>query len=293
MRGATRTAWALAGPRFKSRSAAISTVRMPKSRNGYFAAASTCGSTRRWRERKGGARQANSPLLKRMRPSEMRAKSCRRSLVATISTPPRGTYRLIQPPFANMIQRTGKVKASALETRFLRLSDALVALPALILELDQLNRDPGGIGVQFGQRLVLRNPAAEDVVGDRQLTRFVVKLERDVPSEVGERYFGPQATAIVPDFVGPLFELVVMGDAALKCDGVVMRQPRRLAADAWIAPITMLDDFCCPLQRADFADAGNVAPVPLDSKLEVLVGIEASGIYGELCHSALLTSRFD
>ena len=39
----------------------------------------------------------------------------------------------------------------------------------------------------------------------------------------------------------------------------------------WVAALAVLDDFGGALERADLADAGHVAAVPLDAELEVLV----------------------
>src|SRR5262245_32771142 len=45
-----------------------------------------------------------------------------------------------------------------------RLADRRVALPALVLQLDDLDRDRVGGRVELGQRLVLRHPAPEQLV---------------------------------------------------------------------------------------------------------------------------------
>ena len=52
------------------------------------------------------------------------------------------------------------------EGRLGRLGHVVVALPALVLELDVLDGDRVGVGVEVGQRLVFRDPAAVDLVGD-------------------------------------------------------------------------------------------------------------------------------
>jgi hypothetical protein len=49
-----------------------------------------------------------------------------------------------------------------------------------------------------------------------------------------------------------------------------------------IAALAMLDDLGGALERADLADAGDVAAIPLDAKLEILVRIEALGVDGNL-----------
>ena len=52
-------------------------------------------------------------------------------------------------------------------------------------------------------------------------------------------------------------------------------RPGRLAAGARVAAVAVLDDLGRPLERADLADAGDVAAVPSDAELEVLVWVEA------------------
>ena len=53
---------------------------------------------------------------------------------------------------------------------------------------------------------------------------------------------------------------------------------------AEVAALAMADDFRRALERADLADAGDDLSVPLDAELEVLVGIDPAGVYGELRH---------
>ena len=86
-----------------------------------------------------------------------------------------------------------------------------------------LDRDGVGVGVEVGQRLVLRDPAAVDLVGERELAGLVVDLDDDVLAEVLQRDLGAEAGAEVPDLVGPLLELGVVGDAALERDRLVLR----------------------------------------------------------------------
>src|SRR5271166_2384607 len=66
------------------------------------------------------------------------------------------------------------------EAWFGRLGHREVALPALVLELDVLDRYRVRVGVQLRDRLVFRDPAAIDLVGDRHLAGLVVDLEDDV-----------------------------------------------------------------------------------------------------------------
>ena len=178
------------------------------------------------------------------------------------------------------------------EARLAWLGDFVVALPALVLELDVLDRDGVGVGVEVGQRLELRHPAAEHLVGDRELAGLVVDLDDDVLAEVLQRNLGAEAGAEVPDLVRPFLELGVVGDAALERDRLVLGAARRFAAAAGrIAALAVLDHFGGALERAHLADAGDVAAVPLDPELEVLVGIEALRVDRELCHDHLLPVR--
>ena len=66
--------------------------------------------------------------------------------------------------------------------------------------------------------------------------------------------------------------------------GVVFGAARRFAAAAGIAAFAVLDDFGRPLESANFADARDVAAIPFDAELEVLVRIESLWINGELSH---------
>ena len=52
-------------------------------------------------------------------------------------------------------------------------------------------------------------------------------------------------------------------------------RPGDLRLRAGIAAFAVLDHLGRALERADLADAGDVAAVPLDPELEVLVGVEA------------------
>jgi hypothetical protein len=73
-----------------------------------------------------------------------------------------------------------------------RLGDAVVALPALVLEFDRLEGDRVGVGVEVGERLVLGDPAAQQLVGERGLAGLVVDLDDDVLAEVLERASAPR-----------------------------------------------------------------------------------------------------
>src|SRR5690349_3866498 len=56
---------------------------------------------------------------------------------------------------------------------FTRLFDFVIALPAFVLELDRLDGDGVGVGIEIGERLKFRNPGAKNLVADGELSRFV------------------------------------------------------------------------------------------------------------------------
>src|SRR5947209_2434260 len=103
-----------------------------------------------------------------------------------------------------------------------RFRNVQVTLPAFVLQLEVLDGDGIGVGIQIGLGLVLRDPAAVYLVGNRQLASLVVKLDDDVFAEVLERCFRAQPRSEVPHAVGPFLELGVMSDSALKRDGIVL-----------------------------------------------------------------------
>ena len=53
--------------------------------------------------------------------------------------------------------------------RLLRFRHRGITLPALVFQLDMLNQNGVGIGIKISERLPFRNPAAEDLVGKREL----------------------------------------------------------------------------------------------------------------------------
>ena len=138
-----------------------------------------------------------------------------------------------------------------------------------------LDRDGVGVGVEVGQRLVLGDPAAVDLVGERELAGLVVDLDDDVLAEVLQRDLRAQAGAVVPDLVRPLLELASWVTPRSSVIGSYSVRPGRLAAAARVAALAVLDHLGRALQRADLADAGDVAAVPLHPELEVLVRVEA------------------
>ena len=68
----------------------------------------------------------------------------------------------------------------------MRLGDVRVRDPAFVFQLEVLDGYRIGVRVQVRERLILRHPAPEDVVGDHDLAGFVVQLEADVLPEVLE-----------------------------------------------------------------------------------------------------------
>jgi hypothetical protein len=86
-----------------------------------------------------------------------------------------------------------------------------------------LDRDRVGVCVQVWNRLIFRHPATEDLVGDRELTCFVVELDDDVFAKVLERDLGSEPRTEVPYFVSPLLKLGVVSNAALEGDRFSVR----------------------------------------------------------------------
>jgi hypothetical protein len=62
----------------------------------------------------------------------------------------------------------------------------VVPLPTLVLQLDVLDRDGIAVGVEVGQGLIFRDPAAIDLIGQGQLAGLVVHLNDYVLAEVFE-----------------------------------------------------------------------------------------------------------
>src|SRR5262249_10829211 len=147
--------------------------------------------------------------------------------------------------------------------RLARLGHFDVALPALVFELDVLDRNRVRVGVEIGRGLVLGHPAAEHLVRERELPGFVVDLDDDVLAEILERDFRAEAAAEIPDLVRPGLEFRIVRDAAFDRDRVVLGATGRFAARTRVAAFAVLDHFGGAFEPADLADAGDVAPVPL------------------------------
>ncbi len=157
-----------------------------------------------------------------------------------------------------------------------RLGHRDVALPALVLQLDVLDGDGVGVGVEVGQRLVLGHPAPVDLVGEGDLAGLVVDVDQDVLAEIPERDLGAEPGADpFHTLLAHSLEFEVMGDAAFKRDRLELAAPGRLAAARRVAAFAMLHDLGRALQHPDLAHPRDVLPVPLHAELEVLVGIEA------------------
>src|SRR5262249_46633572 len=139
-----------------------------------------------------------------------------------------------------------------------------------------------GLGLEFG------NPAAEHLVGDRELAGLVVDLDDDVLAKILQRDLPAEAGAEIPHLVRPLLELLVVCDAALEHDGLIFGSSGRFARARGITSLAMLDHFGGALERSDLADAGHVFAVPLHPELEVLVGVEALRVDAERSHCSLL-----
>jgi hypothetical protein len=57
---------------------------------------------------------------------------------------------------------------------------------------------------------------------------------------------------------------------------------------ARIPALSVFHNLRGPLQPAHFADAGHVFAVPFDFEFEILVGIDAMRINGEMAHGLVL-----
>ena len=96
------------------------------------------------------------------------------------------------------------------EGRLERFRNGGIALPAFVLEDDQLNGDGSGVGVQLRERLVFRDPAPEDLVREGLLSCLVEKVENDVLAKIREGHLGTRSGMQRPNLVGPLFELEIV-----------------------------------------------------------------------------------
>ena len=149
-----------------------------------------------------------------------------------------------------------------------------------------LDRDGVGVGVEVGQRLVLRHPGAVHLVREHELAGLVVELDDEVLAEVLQRHLRAEAGAEVPDLVGPLLELVVVGDAALERDRLVLRAAGRLAAGRRVAALAVLDHLGRALSAPTLLMPATYRPSHFTRNLKFLYGSNRCGVDGELGHHA-------
>ena len=95
---------------------------------------------------------------------------------------------------------------------------------------------------------------------------------------------------VAPDHTGPLLELVVVSDAALKSDGLVVRIVRWTSSRSRIATLAVLDDLGGALECTHLRDSSDVLAVPHDLELEVLVRVDSICVYGKFSHGLLSSS---
>src|SRR5947208_885383 len=84
----------------------------------------------------------------------------------------------------------------------------------------------------------------------------------------------PRPAPNLQTLLARVLELLIMGNTMLKRDRRIFGEARRFAAAARIASFAMLDNFSRTPQSTYLADSSNVAAVPLDAELKVLVGIK-------------------
>src|SRR5215469_10604129 len=70
------------------------------------------------------------------------------------------------------------------ERGFRGFSDGKIALPTFVLQLDMLNGYRIGVGIEIREGLVLGDPTAMNVVGNRLLACLVIYLQDDILAEV-------------------------------------------------------------------------------------------------------------
>src|ERR1019366_1440573 len=184
--------------------------------------------------------------------------------------------------------RAWPVNSRVGEGGFARFSDGLIAFPAFIFQFDVLDGNGVRVRVEIRQGLIFADPRAINFVGEDDLPGFVIDFENEILAKVFERNFRAETVSKVPNFVRPLLEFGVVGDAAFERDGVILGAAGRFSRAARITAFAMLDDFGGALEAADFADSRHVFAVPLDAELEILIRVEPAGIDAELCHNSFL-----
>src|SRR5437773_12441034 len=150
----------------------------------------------------------------------------------------------------------------------------MVAFPAFIFQLDVLDSDCIRIGVEIGKYLIFRNPAVVNVVGENELSSLIVELQNDVFPEIFQRNFRAWAGTKLPDFIGPVLEFRIVGNAALKRDRIIFSAARRFTTAAGITSFALLNDFGRAAQSAYFTYPGNVTAIPLNAEFKVFVRVK-------------------
>src|SRR5215467_1321353 len=171
------------------------------------------------------------------------------------------------------LERARILRRNRGECRFLRFRHAGVTFEAFVFELYVLDGNGICVGVEIGHRLVFRHPAAEDLVGNNQLSGFIVELEINVFAEVCQRHFGAQAGPEIPHQSSPVMEFHVLSEAAVESYSVVFGSARRFVGRRGITPIAMFNHLSRALQPRELAAAVDVLAVPFQPELEILVGI--------------------
>src|SRR6185369_6904613 len=101
-----------------------------------------------------------------------------------------------------------------------------------------------------GKCLVFRYPTAKHLVGDHQLTGFVVHFYDDVLAKILERNFSPEPGAEVPNLVRPFFKFTVVSNAALERDRFIFRSHDKRAAARRIAAFATFEHLPGALEHA-------------------------------------------
>src|SRR5262245_53838234 len=148
------------------------------------------------------------------------------------------------------------------EARFRRLGYVVITLPTFVLELDCLDPDRVGIGVQ---RLIFKigHPSPIHLKRKGDLAGLVVDLDNEVLPEVLQGTFGTAPGSEVPDFVCPSLEVDIVSNTAFQRDRLVLGAPRRFARGRGIAAFAMLYDLGGAFTLVDFSVPRHVASITL------------------------------
>src|SRR6266446_5603963 len=151
-----------------------------------------------------------------------------------------------------------------------------------------LDQNSVGIGIKISERLPFRNPAAENLVGNRELARLIVLFEDNVFSEILQRNFRAESGAEIPDFIRPFFEFRVMRHASFQRDRIILGSTWGLAGSARISSLAVLHYLGGAFKRADLTDTGHIPAIPFNPKFEILVRVESLRVDCEFGHVSLL-----